>query len=153
LPDETASTQPSQDVAEQDVWSKTLTQVPTSFGKLVYLASLRNGNSGKYQHYGLAQIYGLEQSDSVLRQSHEDVFAGWLNLNLEQQRGDLEDFLDQIDDDRATVLRSWERLTPYRELPPSAAGDAERYLFVSDLEVILELLRSDSSSSSPALPA
>ena len=127
-----------------DVWQRTLDQVPTQFGKLVYLAELRNDNSGRYQHFGLAQLYGEDESNRVLRMSHEKVFGAWLAFSLERQRADLESYLDGLEDERQTILHTWGALAPYRKLPPEAAGDAERLLFNSDLEIILELIRRES---------
>lgn len=132
--------------AMEDLWGRTLAQVPTIFGKIAYLASLRNENSGRYQHFGLAQIYGERESDRILRISHEQAFAKWLNFPLERQKTELEEYLQEIGDDRATVLKTWRALEPYRGLAPAAAGDAERLLYVSDLEIILELLQNELSS-------
>jgi len=130
-----------------DVWQRTLEQIPTVFGKLVYLASLRNANTGCYQHFGLAQLYGADEADRVLRTSHERVFASWLNFDLQNQKSDLDAYLTSVGDDRSTVLDAWESLSPYKTLTPAAAGDAERFLYSSDLEIILEILRNELSSS------
>lgn len=128
-----------------DVWSRTLDQIPAQFGKLACLAGLRNENTGRYQHFGLAQLYGEDEANRVLRSSHERVFAEWLTYPLEQQRADLETYLDGMEEDRVTILQTWSSLAPYEKLPPEAAGDAERLLFTSDLEIILELMRRASS--------
>ena len=132
--------------ASADVWKRTLEHLPSCFGKLVYLASLRNANTGRYEHFGLAQLYGPEEADQALRDSHERVFAEWLNYRLEQQKTDLEKYLESVGDDRSAVLEAWRSLSPYRSLPPAAAGEAERHLYSSDIEIILELLRTELSS-------
>lgn len=132
--------------AMQDVWSRTLDQIGTQFGKLAYLAGLRNENSGRYHHYGLAHLYGEDEANHVLRASHERVFVEWLTFPLERQRGDLEQYLNEMDDDLPTVLQTWGVLSPYERLPPEAASDAERLLFTSDIEITLELIRRALSS-------
>jgi hypothetical protein len=108
--------------AKKDVWSRTLSQIPTTFGD--------------------------EEADAVLRQSHEEAFSEWLNFPLEAQRRDLEEYLESVEDDKSSVLRTWLTLAPYRNLGPAAAGPAERELYISDLELILELLRNEFSPSS-----
>jgi hypothetical protein len=127
--------------AMYDVWNRTLEQIETQFGKLAYLAGLRNDNSGRYQHYGIAQLYGEDEANRVLRSSHERVFAEWLAFPLEKQRFDLEQYLAGMEDDLRTVLATWSTLAPYEQLPPEAAGEAERMLFASDIEITLELIR------------
>ena len=44
--------------AASDLWRNTLSQIPSVFGRLVYLASLRNANNGRYEHHGLALVLG-----------------------------------------------------------------------------------------------
>ncbi len=136
------------DRAAEDVWERTISQIPTTFGRIAYLASLRNENSGRYQHFGLARIYSEEEADRVLRSCHREVFAEWLNFSLPQQRRDLEAYLNSIEDDRKTVLATWLDLSPYRNLGPADATAAERRLYLSDLELILDLLRNELSLSS-----
>ena len=142
--------------AMQDVWNRTLDQIGTQFGKLAYLAGLRNENTGRYQHFGVAQLYGEDEANQVLRSSHERIFAEWLTYPLEQQRADLTAHLAGLEDDPRTVLQTWSTLAPYEKLPPEAAGDAERLLFTTDIEIILELMRraiSEPGSSSESIRA
>jgi hypothetical protein len=131
-----------------DLWSRTLSQVPTAFGRIVYLASLRNLNSGKYEHFGLARIYSEEQSDAAIRLSHTQAVAEWLNFPLAQQKSDLEEYLDGLEGGRRQVLGAWAALMPQRGLLPADASEAEKQLFLSDLELILEMLRNELSPSS-----
>ncbi len=131
----------------QRTWALTLEQIPTRFGRLVYLASLRNANSGAYKHHGLAQAFGAEQAERTIRLSHEAAFAEWLSADLGVQHQDLLSYLAGVGGDSAAVLETWGVLAPYKTLPPAAAGDAERMLYETDLEVILELLRSGAGGS------
>lgn len=140
---------PRLDKALQDLWARTLSQVPTAFGRIVYLASLRNLNTGRYEHFGLAQIYSEDQADSAIRTSHTQAMSEWLNFPLARQKADLEEYLDSLDGSRRQVLDTWAALAPHRNLLPGDASEAEKDLFLSDLELILELLRNELSSSSP----
>ena len=127
----------------RDVWERTLGQISSTFGKIAYLTSLRNENSGRYQHFGLAQIYSDDGADQALRNSHEAVFRQWLNYELEPQTRDIERYLDGVEDDRDTVLATWLTLEPYRRLVPAGASEAERDLYITDLQLVLDVLRNE----------
>lgn len=129
--------------AAADLWRNTLSQIPTTIGRLIYLASLRDQNTGAHHHRGLEQLFGQEQSEQTIRQSHSQIFSDWLCFNLEQQKRGLEAYLVELHEDRKIVLATWIRLAPYRHYPPADAREVERSLFITDLEMVLELLRYD----------
>jgi hypothetical protein len=135
--------------AAADLWRNTLSQIPTTFGRLIYLASLRDQNTGAYHHHGLEQLFGQEQAEQTLRQSHSQIFSDWLCFNLEQQKKDLEGYLDELNEDKKIILATWIRLCPYRNYVPASAREVERNLFTTDLEMVLELLRYDYAVASP----
>lgn len=108
-------------------------QIPTVFGRLVFLASLRNTATGLYYHKGLAQTIGPEEADRSLCNSHHQVFQQWLGFSLAEQRSDLGEFLSVGGPPRFAL--------PYRKLVPPTARDVERQLYLTDLETLLELLR------------
>jgi hypothetical protein len=132
-----------------DLWRLTLSQIPTTFGRLVFLSTLRDPNTGVYAHYGFAQRVGEQAADEALRQSHLNCFAEWLAFGLEEQKADLDLYLAGINSDKKTILETWIRTRPYRNLIPAAAPEIERDLYVSDLEALLELLTVVYGVASP----
>jgi hypothetical protein len=135
--------------AAPDLWRNTLSQIPSLFGKLVYLAGLRNPNNGRYEHHGLTLLFGEDQANSALKKSHIRAFEEWLTFNLEQQKADLELYFSGLFEDRHTVLKTWVKLAPYRNLIPASAKKVERKLYVADLTAILALLKSASAAAGP----
>jgi hypothetical protein len=135
--------------AAPDLWRRTLSQIPSVFGRLVYLCSLRDQNTGIYQHYGLAQAFGDDETDRALRDSHHQAFADWLCYTLEQQKADLGLYLAGLEGNRRNILDTWIRLAPYRNLVPSTARDVERRLYMVDLEALLELLKNEYGVACP----
>jgi hypothetical protein len=129
--------------APADLWRNTLSQIPSVFGRLVYLSSLRSGASGRYEHHGLAVTFGDEESHQALAQSHRETFSAWLGFSLEQQKADLDLYLSALIPDRAAIVDNWLRLGPYRNVVPAAARESERQLFAADFEALLEVLRRE----------
>jgi hypothetical protein len=118
------------------------------FGRVLYLASLRNPSSGAYEHPGLAQMVGQEEAAETLRRSHARLFQDWLCLNLEQQRTDLREYLEETPNPAAR-LADWSASAPYRNWAPPTAQDFERRLFAGDLETVLTLLTHEFGTVSP----
>jgi hypothetical protein len=135
--------------ASLELWRRTLSQVPTCFGRLLYLAGLRNTNSGKYEHHGFIQRFGEDEAQAALRESHEEVFAEWLACPLPKKQAELEAYLASGEDDLKTVLAVWARTRPYATAPPASALETERMLYLSETEALLALLRDEAGVSVP----
>lgn len=136
--------------AVSNLWRNTLSQIPSVFGRLVYVSSLRNSNNGRYEHHGLALVFGEEDANKALKKSHGQIFSEWLTFNLEQQKADLDLYLSGLPDRRRVVLQNWINLAPYRNLIPSSVRGPERRLYISDLRALLQVLKNAADVSEPA---
>jgi hypothetical protein len=130
-----------------DVWKNTLAHIPSVYGRLVYLAGLRDANSPVYRHHGLALMFGREVTSKVLETIHVKVFEEWLGFDLEQQKADLDLYISEFTEPKQTIVETWLRGTPYRTLPPLQAKPAERDLFRHDLEALLEIIKNDPGAA------
>ncbi len=135
--------------AASNLWRNTLSQIPSVFGRLVYISSLRNPNNGRYEHHGLALVYGEDESNRALKKSHSQAFAEWLTFNLEQQKADLELYISSLPDDPGQVIETWLKLAPYRNLIPASVRGVERRLYTNDLKILLALLRNAYAAGDP----
>lgn len=131
--------------AIKDLWKHTLSRIPTLYGRLAYLASLRDPNSGSYRHHGLSIAFGREESGKALRESHDQVFQEWLGLSLAQKSEDLQAYLADLEDPKGVVVANWLRAKYYRTQIPDTAREVERLLFYRDLEALLETVRNASA--------
>ena len=140
----------SEQEAVDDLWHRTLSHIPSAYGKLVYLASLRNPDTGRYEHFGLSKHPNSADANRTLRRSHELVFQRWVNYSLEQKKTDLELYISTVEQiEKAELLDAWLRLTPYKNLVPAAIQGPERQKHVSDFEAILGLLKNVYGVASP----
>lgn len=136
--------------AVDDLWQRALSHIPSSYGKLVYLASLRNPDTGRYEHFGLSMYPNSADANRALRRSHETVFQRWVNYSLEQKKTDLELYISTVEQvEKAQLLDAWLRLTPYKNLVPGAIQGPERQKHISDFEAILGLLKNVYGVASP----
>jgi hypothetical protein len=135
--------------ASADLWRNTISQIPSVFGRLVYLASLRNPNNGSYEHHGLALVFGEEEANKALKNSHAAVFAEWLTFNLEQQKADLDLYISGLFEQKRVVIETWIRLAPYRNLLPASVRGVEKRLYIADFTALLELFKAAYGVASP----
>ncbi len=125
----------------RDFRARTLDDLAGNFGKLIYLASLRDYNTGRYHHYGLETRYSEEAVDQGLRQSHEEVFQELLALPLKAQTEDLLNFFESLKVERARLVDAWQRLRSYQVLPPEGCHPLARQMFEKNIEIMLRVLR------------
>ena len=125
--------------AAADLFKHTLSRIPTVFGKIAYLASLRNPDSGTYRHHGLSATFGRQDSIQALTESHERVFHEWLLMPLEQKHGDLTEYFASVEEGPEAVIRHWRRSRTYGLNVPESATLAERDFFSKDLELLLDV--------------
>ncbi len=135
--------------ASADLWRNTISQIPSVFGRLVYLASLRNPNNGSYEHHGVALVFGEDEANKALKNSHTAVFAEWLSFNIEQQKADLDLYISALFEDKRVVVDTWIRLAPYRNLLPASVRGVERRLYIADFTALLELLKAVHGVAGP----
>ena len=126
--------------ASGDLWKNTLSRIPTIYGRLAYLASLRDANSGIYRHHGLIALFGREESAKALHESHQSLFEEWLNLPLAEKHAELLYYLKGLDEPPAVILDHWIRT--YSSLIPDEARKPEVELFSRDLDALLEIVRN-----------
>lgn len=129
--------------ASADLWLRTLANIPSLFGRLIYLSALRDSNTGGYQHHGLSTVFGDREADQALRESHQATFTDWLGYSLEEQKADLDLYLSTLDAPKRRLLQTWQKLAPYRNLIPATAAEVQRKLYLVDLETLLELLKNE----------
>jgi hypothetical protein len=111
-----------------------------TYGRLAYLAALRDPTTGKYAHEKLAAVYGEERVSEALAKCHEEMFERLLEMPLAQQEEDLRSYVNSLpngaewNDARCVdTTRGW--------VPPGAP-DYLRELFCSNTAALCELLRN-----------
>ncbi len=135
---------------QEDLWLRDLPQIASSYGRLVYLAGLRNPDTGRYEYYGSTGNSSSTDTNRVLKRHHEAIFREWVSYPLERKKADIEMYISSIDQvDKAELIDAWLRLTPYKNLVPASIQGPERQKHISDFEAILGLLMNVYGVASP----
>jgi hypothetical protein len=76
-----------------------LSSIPTCYGRLVYLTSLRDPNTGRYDHYLFEEMFGEGLAQAGLEAAHVRSYREWVAMNLEQKQADLYLYLVSLSSD------------------------------------------------------
>ena len=127
--------------AYDDLLSRSLSRVPCELGRLIYLASTREYNTGHYYHQGLADRFGLEAAQKALAIAHRQAFYKLSAYSLEDLVEELDKYLASTKEDAMECLRAWQKLEPYRIAIPADVNPTVARLFTSNLRLALAVLR------------
>ena len=117
-----------------------LRTLPNDLTRMIYLASLRDCNSGLYLHPELSHQNGLRATDRALRACHEQVFRRLLTTRLPDYVGQLQEYIRYTRGETITVLNTWRSLQAYRATVPVETPSISAELFFLNISVALEIL-------------
>ena len=127
------------DVALQDLRTRTLGRLQGDFARLVYLASTRNYNTGRYEHDGLTFRYGMPVAERVLVTAHREVFLRLALRSLEDLTVEVQQYVFFESDSPEELLKVWTDLEAYRILVPSEDDPLIVKIFRSNLSAALAI--------------
>lgn len=126
----------------EDFTERTLAAIPSEFGRLLYISTLRDLATGRYVHAGLEERYSEGAVHEVFAGSHREILTRILETPLEQQIVDLGRCLETMRGERRELAKQWRELEFYRAMLPLGLPSYVRELFCSNLETLLSILEN-----------
>ncbi len=126
--------------AYEDVLRRTLAKLPCDLARLIYLSSMRDYNTGRYHHDGLADRFTPAVAAEALELAHRDIFLRVAALPLEGLIQQMQGYLESSREKYIEVLRTWWRLEPYRVAIPMNVNPTVAALFISNVKLALAIL-------------
>lgn len=127
--------------AYQDFLRRSLSRISGDLARLIYLASTRDYNTGKYHHDGLAAQFQTDIACQALELAHREIFHRIAARSLEELVAEVEVYINASRQSREEVLEVWQKLEPYRVALPVNVNAAVAQLFVSNVRLALAILR------------
>lgn len=124
----------------EDVTARTLAAIPTEFGKLLYLSSLRDISTGDYVHAGLVARYSQEAVQQALSYCHQELFLRVLEMSLEQQEWDLRACLEGMEGEFWGKLKRWRETEFYRLMVPADSPEYLKEIFLANVGAVLDMV-------------
>src|SRR5215469_10485710 len=82
--------------ARADLENRTLAKIGLEFARLIYLASTRDYNTGRYYHDGLASRFSEEVAGKALAEAHLEIFQRLALLPLEDLLAEVQRYLQSL---------------------------------------------------------
>ncbi len=128
--------------AMEDLRIRTLGPIGYDFGRLLYLASVRDYSTGAYQHHGLADSFSELAADEALTACHKELFYRLATCSLKLFVPQVERFMLAACHDLQRTLDFWETLEVYRLTVPCSCDRLTAALFISNIKIAMALLKS-----------
>jgi hypothetical protein len=139
--------------AYDDLLRRTLSGMQCDLARLIYLASTRDYNSGRYHHEGLSVRYSPEKARDALQATHRDIFCRLVALRLEELVNEVESYVRLSHEAPTEFIRAWQELEPYRVAVPMETDSTMVQLFLSNIRIALEVLKFRQGQSQVCQPA
>jgi hypothetical protein len=123
----------------EDFTSRTLASIPSDFGRLYYVSSLKDEKTSRYQHDGLMTLYSEPSVQAALTHCHEELFSRILETPLSHQEQDLRNCLNAAGDKFWAVVESWRETRYFRSMCPEGLPGYLDELFCSNMNALLAI--------------
>jgi len=149
---QTAARRMDVEQAASDLRNRTLSDIPRSLDRLIYLASMRDYNTGLYYHDGLASRFTQEVACEALADCHREAFTQLVNCSLRDLVGQMEDYIHSTHTSLRDFVTAWKKLEPYRVAVPVETDPVIAGFLFSSFKIALAVLEARLRSG-PAGPS
>lgn len=128
--------------AADDLRHRTLSEIPRSLDRLIYLASMRDYNTGLYYHDGLASRFTQEVACEALADCHREAFSQLIGCSLRELVGQMEDYINSTHTSPRDFVAAWKKLEPYRVAVPVETDPVLAQFLFSSFKIALAILEA-----------
>jgi hypothetical protein len=118
--------------------------LPNDFTRIIYLASIRDYNSGTYRHPILSRQIEAGVAHEAFRLCHQEVFARMLVNPISQYVQQLEEYIRYSRAERGLFITTWNSLQAYKAAIPLQAPKRACETFYLNVTTALRILEFPS---------
>ena len=130
------------EAARKDLTNRTLAKIHGDFSRLIYLASMRDYNTGEYHHDGLACQFTEAVAGRAIEGCHREVFRRLVLCSVKKLVEQLELYADSNCPTSSDLVRVWEKLQPYTVTIPFECTLLTARFFTLNVRAALAILQS-----------
>ena len=116
--------------------------LPNDISRLIYIATLRDNNTGGYFHPDLARRFKLADADRAMLVCHQEIYERLVSLDLEDLTDQLDAYLGSVRAPKARSIENWRRLRAYRATIPVDADPISAEILFMKIDVALAVLEA-----------
>ena len=139
--------------AADDLRRRSLSEFPRPLDRLIYLASMRDYNTGLYYHDGLASRFSQEVACEAMADCHREAFRQLVGCSLEDLVAQMEGYMASTHTSPGDFLTAWKGLEPYRVAVPVESDPLSAEFLFSSFKIALVILESRLNQRSEELNA
>ena len=139
--------------AADDLRRRSLSEFPSPLDRLIYLASMRDYNTGLYYHDGLASRFSPEVACEAMADCHREAFRQLVGCSLEDLVSQMEGYMASTHTSPTDFLTAWKGLEPYRVAVPVESDPLSAQFLFSSFKIALVILESRLNRRSGELNA
>jgi hypothetical protein len=132
----------SLDAVREDILRALRVSLPNDLSRLIFLAILRDNNSGHYYHPEVAQRFSAEVADRAMLACHHQIYERVVALPLEDLTDQLDAYMATVPAPKERLIESWTKLRAYRATIPMDADPISTEIFFMKVEVAVAILEA-----------
>jgi hypothetical protein len=114
--------------------------LPNDISRLIYIATLRDNNTGGYFHPDLARRFKLTDADRAMLVCHQEIYERLVSLDLEDLTDQLDAYFGSVRASKTRSIENWRRLRAYRATIPIHADPISAEILFMKIDVALAVL-------------
>ena len=116
--------------------------LPNDVAQMIYVATLRDNNTGGYFHPNLARRFTLADADRAILVCHQEIYERLVSLELEDLTDQLDAYFESVRAPKARSLDNWKKLQAYRATIPINADPISTEILFMKIDVALAILEA-----------
>jgi hypothetical protein len=125
-----------------DILRALTVSLPNDLSRLIFLATLRDNNSGHYFHPDLARRFSECIADRAMLACHRRIYKQVVALSIEDLTDQLDLYVTTIPAPRERMIESWTKLKAYRATIPIDTDPISAEIFFMKVEVAVAILEA-----------
>jgi len=133
---------PDHSVVAEDISRALNISLPNDLSRLIFLATLRDNNSGHYYHPEVARRFSGEVADRAMLVCHRRIYEQVVALAIEDLTDQLDVYIATVPVPRGRLIESWTKLKAYRATIPMDTDPIAAEIFFMKVDVAVAILEA-----------